>query len=68
LAPRSQPGAVIEEPGEVLAQARRIAAGLGPETPDGVPLGLRVDTLCLHGEGPRAAELAALLSRALSGG
>lgn len=68
LAPRSQPGAVIEEPAEVLAQARRIAAGAGPETLDGGALRLRADTLCLHGEGPRAAELAALLSRVLSGG
>lgn len=65
LAPRSLPGAVIESPDEVRAQAQKIAAGRALETVDGGVLQLRADTLCLHGEGPRAAELARLLSEAL---
>lgn len=65
LAPRNQPGAVIDEPGEVRAQAQKIAAGVALETLDGGVLRLRADTLCLHGEGPRAAELAQLLGESL---
>ncbi len=65
LAPRSQPGAVIESPDEVRAQARKIAAGAALDTLDGGVLRVRADTLCLHGEGPRAAELARLLGEIL---
>lgn len=65
LAPRSQPGAVIDEPEEVRAQAQKIVAGLALETLDGGLLCVRADTLCLHGEGPRAAELAQLLGTSL---
>ncbi|MEW6133187.1 MAG: 5-oxoprolinase subunit PxpA [Pseudomonadota bacterium] len=65
LAPRSEAGAVIENPHEVCAQAKKIAAGLTLPTLDGGFLQVRADTLCLHGEGPRAAELARLLGEVL---
>jgi UPF0271 protein len=65
LAPRNQPGAVIESPNEVRAQAQKIAAGAALDTLDGGMLRVRADTLCLHGEGPRAAELARLLGEIL---
>lgn len=65
LAPRAMPGAVIDDPQEVRAQARKIAAGSALPTLDGGLLQLRADTLCLHGEGPRAAELARLLGEVL---
>lgn len=65
LAPRSQPGAVIENPDEVRAQAQKIAAGAALDTLDGGVLRVRADTLCLHGEGPRAAELARQLGEIL---
>lgn len=65
LAPRSQPGALIENPDEVRAQAQKIAAGAALDTLDGGVLRLRADTLCLHGEGPRAAKLARLLGEIL---
>jgi UPF0271 protein len=44
--PRTEPGAVIHDPDEVLARV--------------VPLARRadVDTICLHGDTPGAAELA----------
>ena len=65
LAPRSLPGAVIVDPDEVCAQAQKIAAGVAFNTLDGGLLQVRADTLCLHGEGPQAAELARLLSGGL---
>ncbi len=67
LAPRSEAGASIENPDEVCEQARRIAHGMPIRTLDSGMLRVRADTLCLHGEGPQAAELARLLGRALQG-
>jgi UPF0271 protein len=68
LAPRSLPGAVIEAPDEVRSQAQKIAAGAALDTLDGGVLRVRADTLCLHGEGPLAADLARLLNEALREG
>ena len=65
LAPRDRPGAVIEDHAQALAQARAIAWGQELESIEGVWLRLRADTLCLHGEGARAAELASLLNSSL---
>lgn len=65
LAPRNQPGAVIQEPENAVAQGRAIALGQYISTADGDRLKLRADTLCLHGEGERAPELARLLAQNL---
>jgi UPF0271 protein len=65
LAPRGTPGAVIEDPAEAVVQARAIALGRSFAAADGTLLKLRADTLCLHGEGPRASELARRLSEML---
>jgi 5-oxoprolinase (ATP-hydrolysing) subunit A len=53
LVPRTEPGAVIHDPAEVLARV--------------VPLARRadVDTICLHGDTPGAAELASRIRAAL---
>jgi UPF0271 protein len=53
LMPRSEPGAVIHDPDEVLARV--------------VPLARRpdIDTICLHGDTPGAAELASRIRAAL---
>ena len=47
LVPRSEPGAVLHEPAEVLARIVSLASRPG------------VDTICVHGDTPGAAELAA---------
>lgn len=52
LAPRSQPGAVLE-PQAAVEQAVRLARSG------------QVDTICIHGDSPRAAETAAAVRRAL---
>src|SRR5258706_3616106 len=46
LVPRSQPHALLDEPHECAEQALRLARG-GP-----------IDTLCVHGDGPNAVEVA----------
>lgn len=53
LVPRTEPGAVIHDPEEVLARVVGLAA-----RPD-------VDTICVHGDTPGAAELASKIRAAL---
>jgi UPF0271 protein len=65
LAPRSRPGALITDP---EAAARRAVAmirdGSVPAL-DGGAVSLRIDTLCVHGDTPGAADLARRLRQAL---
>lgn len=57
LMPRSQPGAVLESPAQVAQNAVRLAReGSGTNA---------VDTLCLHGDNPRALENARAVRDAL---
>jgi UPF0271 protein len=53
LVPRSEPGALLEDPTEAAAQACALAA--------------RVDTICLHADTPGALEIAGAVHRALRG-
>jgi len=53
LVPRTEPGAVIDDPEEVLARVAGLAA-----RPD-------VETICVHGDTPGAAELALKIRAAL---
>ena len=53
LVPRTEPGAVIHEPAEVLSRVVALA-----QRPD-------VDTICVHGDTPGAAALAAQIRAAL---
>jgi len=53
LVPRTEPGAVIHDPAEVLSRVAALAA-----RPD-------IDTICVHGDTPGAAELAAHIRAAL---
>jgi len=55
LVPRTEPGAVIHDPEQVLARVASLA-----ERPD-------VDTICVHGDTPGAAELASKIRAALEG-
>ena len=62
LAARDQPGAVLELPEEAAAQALALAT-------HGIDFGgrhVRADTLCLHGDHPRASENARLIRATLA--
>jgi UPF0271 protein len=61
LVPRTQPRAIIEDLQEVAAQA----VGLAKEGIDFGGHRVGVETLCLHGDNPRAAENARLVREAL---
>jgi UPF0271 protein len=68
LVPRTQAGAVIHEPARVVARAVQMAATQTVEANDGTTVALVVDTLCVHGDTPGAADLARVLREALRGG
>jgi len=58
LVSRRRPDAHVHDAGEALARAIRMVRE-GSVTPvDGPPISIRVDTICIHGDGPHAAEFA----------
>jgi UPF0271 protein len=57
LMPRSRPGAVIHDPAAVVDRAVRMVRDGLVLTPDGREIPLRVDTICVHGDTPGAADL-----------
>jgi UPF0271 protein len=65
LVPRSQPGAVIEDPEEVTATSLRMATEGKATAVDGKEIPVKADTICLHGDTPGAVELARTMRRRL---
>ncbi|ABL98233.1 5-oxoprolinase subunit PxpA [Shewanella amazonensis] len=57
LVSRQQPGAVIHNQAEALAQVQALMSG-SLTSIDGARLRLRADTLCLHGDNPEALQFA----------
>lgn len=66
LAPRQQPGAVLQDPEQILAQALTLARGEPLITTDGSHLTLRADTLCVHGDNAHSIAVVQRLRQALS--
>jgi UPF0271 protein len=65
LTPRSRPGAVIHDPAVVVDRAVRMVRDGVVLTPTGQAIPLKVDTLCVHGDTPGAAELVKRIRAAL---
>jgi UPF0271 protein len=65
LVPRSQPGALLADPGVVVAQALEIVTAGRVRTVDGGGLGVAAESLCLHGDTPGAVDLARAVRAAL---
>jgi 5-oxoprolinase (ATP-hydrolysing) subunit A len=65
LVPRSQPGAVIEDPYEVVARAAAFALHRRVTAVDGTVLPIEARSLCVHGDTPGAAYLASEIRRTL---
>lgn len=65
LTPRDQPGAVIDVVEEVCRRALAWARTGEVASRTGKPLPLSIDTLCVHGDTPNAALIAAGVRRAL---
>lgn len=67
LVPRHQPDALIHDPAVVVQRVVRMVRERTVEAIDGTAVRLAIDTLCVHGDTPGAAELAAAIRQALAG-
>jgi UPF0271 protein len=65
LTPRSRPGAVIHDVDAVVARAVRMARDGVVLTPDARAIALQVQTICVHGDTPGAADFVARIAAAL---
>lgn len=66
LAPRSLPGAVIDEPDQAASQVLAIARTQAVEPLGGGSLFIRAQTICLHGDEPGAQKRAEAVASALN--
>lgn len=66
LTPRTERGAVITDLAESTAQVLRMIREGRVRTRSGVDVAIQADTICLHGDGPHAVELAQQLRAALT--
>jgi len=65
LRARSFRDALIEDPQQAADQALRIAAGGSVQTVDGGEIAITARTICIHGDTPSAAQIAAAVAQAL---
>jgi UPF0271 protein len=65
LMPRGQPGALIDAPAAVAERASRMARERRVVADGGLEISVTADTLCLHGDTPGAAALAAAVRKRL---
>ena len=65
LTPRHLAGAVLSEPGHAAERAVRMVRDGKVVARDGSTLSVKVDTICVHGDTPGAAELAAAVRAGL---
>jgi UPF0271 protein len=65
LTPRSRPGAVITDETVAAARVLRMVREGRVRASDGFDLDITADTVCIHGDGPRAVALAQGLNAAL---
>jgi len=66
LVPRTQPGAVIDDAAQVLTRLAAIALERAVIAIDGTRVPITLDTICVHGDTPGAAALAARIRAALA--
>jgi 5-oxoprolinase (ATP-hydrolysing) subunit A len=66
LVSRRKPGAVIHDPDAVVQRVVRMATERTVVAVDGSVVPLELDTICVHGDTPGAAELAARIRAALA--
>jgi 5-oxoprolinase (ATP-hydrolysing) subunit A len=67
LVSRRKPDAVIHDPAAVVERVTRMAREQQVVAVDGSVVRLNVDTICVHGDTPGAAELASRIRKALVG-
>ncbi|WP_139146517.1 5-oxoprolinase subunit PxpA [Arthrobacter sp. SW1] len=65
LVSRRQPGAVLHDPAEVAEHVLRMATEQKVKAIDGSILGVRAESICVHGDSPGAVAMAAAVKAAL---
>lgn len=65
LVPRHLPGACLTDLERIAFQARAFAWGHEFDSVDGTPITILADTLCVHGDSPRASEYVQAVVKAL---
>jgi UPF0271 protein len=65
LTPRSEPDALIAEESVAVTQVLRLVQEGKVRASDGTEIALKADTVCVHGDGPRALDLVRALRREL---
>jgi len=65
LVPRSRKGALLTDPARIAEQAVRMVLEQRVETPEGIPVPLAFQTLCVHGDTPDARIALREIRRAL---
>lgn len=65
LVPRSEPGAVVNEPNEALSRLRRLLRDNEILSIDGEPIDVRARSICVHGDTPGAVVIARRLRAAI---
>lgn len=66
LVPRSQPGAVLEDPDEVAARVLRMVREGEVVAVDGSVVAVEAESVCLHGDSPGAVAMARAVRAALA--
>ena len=65
LVPRTEPGAVLHDPAAIAARALRMARDALVTAADGREVGVPVESICVHGDTPGAAAIAAAVRAGL---
>ena len=65
LVPRSESGAVLTDAETVAERALRMVQSQSVPAADGSVVSIRVESLCTHGDGPRAVEIVSAVRRRL---
>ena len=67
LVPRSEPGALLDDPEEIAARVLRLVREGRVTATDGAEVELEADSVCVHGDSPGAVAMALAVRNALSG-
>jgi len=67
LLERSVPGAVYEDPAQAASQALSLVLRGQVTTPEGQVVAMEVDSICVHGDSPKALSMAQAVREALVG-
>lgn len=65
LVPRKQPGAMIEDEEEAIARVIRMVTQGNVRANDGADISIRADSVCVHGDNPRALDFTSRIRKAL---